>query len=147
MNQNIFIDLDGVILDSEWKIKKLIQESKPSNKEGWNMFFESIDWLNLLKTSSSINNSVGILKEVSMQKDNLMILTKIHTFLEARAKVFDLRKNRKINIPILFVPLHVDKSQIFSPINNDVLVDDSRKNIDDWNKFGGNGFYSMKIIN
>lgn len=137
--KNIFIDLDGVVLNSEQKIRDLIQERKPTSKKEWDIFFENIDWFELLKNSSSINHSVEILKEVSMHEDNLMILTKIHTLLEAQAKVYDLRENRKINIPILFVPPHVDKSQIYIPNNKEILVDDSQKNIDNWNKFGGNG--------
>lgn len=137
--KNIFIDLDGVVLNSEQKIKDLIQERKPTSKKEWDIFFDSIDWFELLKNSSSINNSVEILNEASSQNDNLMILTKIHTLLEAQAKVYDLRENRKINIPILFVPPHVDKSQIYIPVNNEILVDDSPKNIDNWNKFGGYG--------
>lgn len=131
-----FLDLDGVILDSEERIIEL----KERNKEiSWNDFFETLDWVNLLKDSKSINNSVEIIKELENKKKKIVILTKIHTLLEMQAKVFELRNNRGITSPILFVPPHVKKSQIYIPTNNEILIDDSLKNITDWNENCGKG--------
>ena len=55
------------------------------------------------------------------------------------AKVYDLRNNREIETPILFVPPHVKKSEIYIPNNKEILIDDSLKNINDWNNKGGEG--------
>lgn len=131
-----FLDLDGVILDSEERIINL----KEKNKElDWNNFFETVDWFKLLSESKTINNSVEIIRELENQKRKIAILTKVHTLLEMEAKVIELRRNRKIQSPIIFVPPHITKSQICIPSNNEILVDDSIKNIKDWNMFGGDG--------
>lgn len=131
-----FLDLDGVILDSEERIIEL----KERNKDiGWNQLFENVDWFKLLKESKSINNSVEIIKELEMKKKKIVILTKIHTLLEMEAKVRELRYNRGIITPLLFVPPHIKKSQIYIPSNKEILIDDNLKNINDWNYNGGNG--------
>lgn len=57
-----------------------------------------------------------------------------------QAKVSALR-SRKVEVPILFVPPHIKKSQIYLPGNGEILVDDSIKNIVDWEQKGGNGIY------
>ena len=60
-NNYIFLDLDGVILNSEEKVKNLIEKFNPQTKKEWEQFFHNIDWGKLLKESKSINNSVEIL--------------------------------------------------------------------------------------
>lgn len=131
-----FLDLDGVILDSEQRVMDL----KLKNPElKWDAFFEQLDWIKLLRESQEINNSLGILKELQSRKEKIAILTKVHTLLEAQAKICDLRENRKIIVPIMIVPPHVKKSQIYYPNNGEILVDDSSKNIIDWNMKGGRG--------
>ena len=79
------------------------------------------------------------MKELQSRKEKIAILTKVHTLLEAQAKIYDLRENRKIEVPIMIVPAHVKKSQIYYPKNGEILVDDSSKNILDWNLKGGRG--------
>lgn len=134
-----FLDFDGVILDSEQRVKVLINKFQPNSKSEWEEFFYSINWRELLEDSKHINNSVEIIKELELMKKKLMILTKIHTLDEMKAKTFDLRENRKITLPILFVPPHVRKSQIYMPTQHEILIDDSQKNVDDWIINGGNG--------
>ena len=138
-NNYIFLDLDGVILNSEEKVKNLIEKFNPQTKKEWEQFFHNIDWGKLLKESKSINNSVEIIQELQLIRQNLMILTKVHTLSEMQAKTLDLRENRMIRLPILFVPPHIKKSQIYLPSNGEILVDDSYKNIDDWINNGGTG--------
>ena len=50
-------------------------------------------------------------------------------------------RNKKIEVPILFVPPHVKKSQIYLPNNGEILIDDSIKNLIDWEQNGGNSIY------
>ena len=57
-----------------------------------------------------------------------------------QAKVNALRE-RKIEVPILFVPPHIKKSQIYLPKNREILIDDSIKNLLDWKQKGGIGIY------
>jgi hypothetical protein len=71
-------------------------------------------------------------------RDNLYILTKIHSLVEAKSKVEVLRKN-DIIIPMMIVPPHVRKSSIYVPDESCILVDDSKKNVVDWVENGGTG--------
>lgn len=136
MEKKIFLDLDGVILDSE---KRVVDLKKTYNDLSWDDFFNIIDWDKLLSESISINNSVEIINDIQKRKNNISILTKVHTLLEAQAKINELRNKRNITIPIIIVPPHIRKSQIYIPTNGEILVDDSEKNINDWNIKGGRG--------
>lgn len=136
MERKIFLDLDGVILDSE---KRVVDLKKIYNDLSWDDFFNIIDWDKLLSESISINNSVEIINDIQKSKNNISILTKVHTLLEAQAKINELRNKRNITIPIIIVPPHIRKSQIYIPTNGEILVDDSEKNIKDWNIKGGRG--------
>ena len=46
---------------------------------------------------------------------------------------------KKILIPVFVVPPHTKKSEIYIPDPKSLLIDDSKKNIDDWNNHGGRG--------
>ena len=62
------------------------------------------------------------------------------------AKVKSLR-SRKIEVPILFVPPHIKKSQIYLPNNGEILIDDSIKNLIDWEQNGGKSIYFNENLN
>ena len=73
-----------------------------------------------------------------MEQNLLTILTKIHSLKEMKIKAYDLRENRNIFSPIIFVPPDVQKHNIILP-NEQLLIDDSEKNITGWINNGGNG--------
>ena len=73
------------------------------------------------------------------KKSNIFVLTKIHSLVEAKVKIKLLREN-KIVVPVFVVPPHVKKSEICLPTETSLLIDDSQKNIDDWEDKGGIGF-------
>lgn len=56
-----------------------------------------------------------------------------------KTKVEDLRKSRNIQCPVFFVPPGIKKHQIVIP-NNQILIDDSKKNVKYWIENGGRGF-------
>lgn len=53
-------------------------------------------------------------------------------------KVQDLRENRHIYSPIIFVPPGIQKYEVVIP-NNQLLIDDSKKNINGWIEHDGQG--------
>lgn len=146
LNDYIFIDLDGVILDSEERMlerKYNLGFHDHKNKNEFNMYFEYTnsnpeEWDYIIKEAKPINNSIEIIKELESIKKKIAILTKIHTLYEMRAKIEDLRENRKITCPIFFVPPGIKKHQLIIP-NQQLLIDDSKKNIDGWIENGGTG--------
>lgn len=143
--KNIYLDLDGVILDSE---KLVVARKNDYPNLSWNEFFENLNWPKLLKESKEINSSVQIIKELQKIKNCLLILTKVHTLSEMQAKTIEIRENRGIELPIIFVPPHFKKSQIVLPKNNELLIDDNINNINDWNANGGKGvLFAEKMEN
>ena len=135
--QKIFIDFDGVIFDTE---QRVVERKNLRPDISWNDFFEELDWFELLDEAKVINNAIDYILEGQEKTKQLAILTKIHTLIEMEAKVKALR-SRKVEVPILFVPPHVKKSQIYLPNNGEILIDDSIKNLIDWEQKGGKSIY------
>lgn len=136
--ERIFIDFDGVILDTEERIVRL-KDNCPNLT--WDEFLDQLDWFLLLSEAKVINNAVDCIMEAQNNKQKeIFILTKIHTLLEMQAKATYLR-NAKVQTPVLFVPPHVKKSQIYLPANGEILIDDDIKNLVDWEESGGKGIY------
>ena len=142
----VFIDCDGVILDSEQRMLRKKEERGFLNHHDGKEFDDYFaladmldgEWEYIICGAKSINNSVEIIRELEMMKKNIAILTKIHSLKEMKIKVYDLRENRNIFSPIIFVPSGVQKHNIILP-NEQLLIDDSEKNIIGWINNGGNG--------
>lgn len=142
----IFIDFDGVILDSEERMlerKYGLGLYDHKNESEFDAYFEYTnlhpeEWGYIIKDAKPINNSVEIIKELESLKRKIAILTKIHTLQEMKVKTDVLRENLKILCPIIFVPPGVKKHQVVIP-NDQLLIDDSRKNIKSWIENGGRG--------
>lgn len=146
INDYIFIDFDGVILDSEERMlerKYNLGFHNHKDRDEFDQYFEYTnlhpeEWEYILKEAKSINNSVEIIKQLEELKRKIAILTKIHTLQEMKVKVEVLRYNLKIFCPVVFVPPGVKKHQVIIP-NNQLLIDDSKKNINKWIENGGRG--------
>lgn len=144
--KSTFIDFDGVILDSE---ERMLQRKydlglhNHKNESEFDKYFEYTnshpeEWDYILKEAMSINNSVEIIKELESLKKKIVILTKIHTLQEMKIKIEVLRDKFDILCPVIFVPPGIQKHQVVIP-NNQLLVDDSKKNIYRWIENGGQG--------
>ena len=149
----IFIDFDGVILDSEERMldrKDSLGLHDHKNKKEFNEYFNYTnlhpeEWDCIIRQANSINNSVEIIRELESLKRKIAILTKIHTLYEMKVKVDDLRNNRKIKCPIFFVPPGIKKHNVIIP-NGQLLIDDSEKNIKLWIENCGKGIVFDKTI-
>jgi hypothetical protein len=68
MNKEIYIDFDGVILNTQVEIDKKYYEHGGVIDESWNKVLENeIDWKKLLGDSKVIGNSLEVLKELYNQ--------------------------------------------------------------------------------
>lgn len=145
-NDYTFIDFDGVILDSEQRMlerKFNLGLHDHKNESEFDAYFEYTnlhleEWKYILKEAKSINNSVEIIRELENLRRKIAILTKIHTLQEMKVKTEVLREDLKILCPVIFVPPGVKKHQVVIP-NNQLLIDDSKKNIKGWIENGGKG--------
>ena len=145
-NDYTFIDFDGVILDSEQRMlerKFNLGLHDHQNESEFDAYFEYTnlhpeEWDIIIREAKSINNSVEIIRELESLKKKIAILTKIHTLYEMKVKIENLRENRKICCPVFFVPPGIKKYQVINP-NNQLLIDDSKKNVYGWIDNGGRG--------
>ncbi len=146
MNNYTFIDLDGVILNSEERMLERKYSLGFLNHKDETEFEKYFDYTNLhpeewdyiIRGANAINHSVEIIHELELLHKKIAILTKIHTLYEMKVKVEDLRLQRNIQCPIFFVPPGIKKHQVVIP-NNQLLIDDSEKNIAGWIENGGKG--------
>lgn len=132
-----FIDFNGVILDTE---SRMIELKRQYPGLTWNEFANTLDWDFLLRTSPVIDDAIALLREVSQMNDaRTTILTNVDLIVEEIAKVHFLR-NQGITLPIQFVPPSIQKSEVYIPDKDDILVDDRPDNVMFWNQCGGKGY-------
>lgn len=89
-----FIDLDGVILDSQERMLEKKKEAGFLNHEDpteFDNYFKIVDdlvgeWDYILGEAKPINNSIEIIKELESMKKRIAILTKINTLKEMKLK-------------------------------------------------------------
>ena len=137
----VYIDFDGVILDTEEQLFKEWRKNPnrhllPSIEKI--KYIQNEDWNYILNNSEVMNDSIYYLKEMDPNKS--AILTKVHSLEnEAFAKIEWIRKN-DIKQNIFFVPYNKKKSDVVLAQDN-ILIDDCLKNLDEWVHNNGNGIF------
>ena len=131
-----YIDFDGVILDTEdllfyeWR-KNPYRHSLPESEKI--KYIQESDWHKILNESPIINDAIYILKHMNPKES--AILTKVHSDYEASEKNIFLR-SQGVMQEIISVPYNERKCDIVDPKNN-ILIDDSVKNLSEWEEKGG----------
>lgn len=129
-----YIDLDGVILDTE----KLVFDDLLANKNTLNESFImqyviNLNWNYILKNANVLNDSINILKELDPKES--AILTRVHSDGEAQAKI-NYFKELGIKQEVIIVPYPYKKNDIVKAKDN-ILIDDCLKNLRQWVMDGG----------
>ncbi len=137
---NLYIDFDGVIVDSIKVTYKMLEEKGIDIKDTSKVreFYRELDWFKLLENINQINSSIRYIK--MLEKDGtykLYILTTVNSLNEIEAKVNYIRKFG-LNIPIISVPKGVNKNELVDAKDN-ILVDDYSGNLYPWENAGGIG--------
>ena len=128
----VYIDFDGVILDTE----ELLFEKWRENPNRHSLleidkirYIQNSDWNYIINNSEIINDSIYYLKQMDPSKT--AILTKIHSSAnEGFAKIKWLRA-QDVKQSIILVPYMLKKTDMVDA-NGNILVDDCLKNLDDW---------------
>lgn len=136
---NLYIDFDGVIVDTMTPTYKMLEElgidtsfDNPKAKE----FYSNLDWVKLLRTTPQINDPFKSIKQIRKQGLYTPIfLPKVNSMQEMDAKVDYIRKYDP-DTPIIFVPKNSNKSTMVNP-HNAILADDSNWNLYSWREDGG----------
>ena len=129
-----YIDLDGVILDTEDIIfNKMLFDCKNLNEKFIFPYVVNINWAYILKNAKVINDSINILN--SMDPIESAILTRVHSKQEADAKINYFRE-LGIKQEVIIAPYTVRKDEVVDAKNN-ILIDDCLKNLREWFNAGG----------
>lgn len=133
-----YIDCDGVILDTETGLFDEYYELKKVNPDlKKRQYLHDMDWEYWIWQAGVLGDAINILKNYDPR--NVDILTKVHSLQEARAKLNFFRSNGVRN-NVIIVPDGCSKSSVVDAFNN-VLVEDSNSNLDDWNMHHGIPIY------
>ncbi len=146
MNKEIYIDFDGVILNTQVEIDKKYYEHGGVIDESWNKVLENeIDWKKLLGDSKVIGNSLEVLKELYNQGQKTYIFSRVFSLGEAQEKINYLRDNNVLT-DFIICPKRARKSEVIIPNKNRILVEDSTSNAMDWKNNGGLELFFTKDI-
>ena len=137
--KNLYIDFDGVILDTLTPVynlaKKLNIDVKTQTKEV-GLLFSKIDWETLIEESPALNDSLNAIKKLSESKKfNISILTHINSLKEAKTKI-EFLDGLIDDLTIIPVPKSVSKTKI-TQTKGAILVDDFSGNLKEWEAAGG----------
>lgn len=134
----IYIDCDGVILDTETGLFDQYYQLKESNPNLKKLqYLQEMDWERWLKQAKILGNSIEILKYYNPK--DIYILTKVHSLQEATAKIKFFR-SLSVKNDIIIVPNEISKSSMVEALGN-ILIDDGNKNLEEWKKCGGISLY------
>lgn len=135
---NLYIDFDGVILDTIPILEQILIDSGISNDNETEKrkLFSNVDWEKMVRTTPQINDSINCIEVLrKSNKFNIAILTHINSLQEAVAKINFLEEMLP-DITKIIVPKEVSKTKMLET-KNAILVDDYGKNLDEWDSEGG----------
>ena len=137
--KNLYIDFDGVILDTITPVynlaKKLNLDVKTQTKEV-GLLYSKIDWEELINESPALSDSIDNIKKLKASKKfNISILTHVNSLKEAAAKIRFI--NGLFNdLTIIPVPKSCSKTMM-TQTEGAILVDDYSGNLKEWKESGG----------
>ena len=134
----LYIDFDGVILDSIPVIFKILEKTDidETDEKELTMFYENLDWNDIIKKAPQIHHSVSCIKKIiASKKFDVAILTHVNSQSEILEKVAYLKKELP-GITIISVPKQLHKTDMVNP-KGAILIDDFTGNLVDWDQKGG----------
>ena len=133
----VYIDFDGVILDTEqllFEEWRKLKDHKKLPEEEKIKYMKKQDWKYIVNNSEIINDSIYYLKQ--MDPNTSFILTKVHSLENEASSKIEWIRSQGIKQGIFIVPYPQKKTDIVDAEGN-ILVDDCLANLDDWKKQGG----------
>ncbi len=138
--KNLYIDFDGVILDTINITYELLKKEGINKKDqlATQKFYSEMDWKWLLQITPIINDGINcIQKIIDSGRFNVSILTHINSLNEAIEKVKYIRKHFK-DITVIPVPKAISKTKMVHT-KDAILIDDYDKNLSEWIEEDGIG--------
>lgn len=146
--KNLYIDFDGVILDTITPVynlaKKLNLDVKTQTKEV-GLLYSKIDWETLIDESPALSDSIDNIKKLKdSKKFNISILTHVNSLKEAKAKI-EFINSLFNDLTIIPVPKACSKTMM-TQTEGAILVDDYSGNLKEWQESGGIAVKFVKDI-
>lgn len=136
----LYIDFDGVILDTLPFYLDIINEAKDLPEEDRIILLSELDWSIIVEGSDEINNSIDNIKKIiESNKYDVSILTHCNSNQEFIEKEKFIR-SKNIDIPVIPVFRPTQKIEKVDP-KNAILIDDDINNLILWEEQGGIGIY------
>lgn len=134
---NLYIDFDGVILDTITPLYRDYEQQKIKD-ENREEFYINYPWHTIIDDKYIINDAISDIQEIiDSDKFNLAILTHVNSLNEAVLKVKYLRRYFK-DITIIPCPKKISKTQMIHT-KDAILIDDYAGNLRAWEKEEGIG--------
>lgn len=138
--RNLYIDFDGVILDTIPPLYKALDEAgiDKENQKEVQKFFSTFDFKEILKDENIINDGINAIRELNAcGKFNVSILTHINSLQEGIDKTKYIRRHLR-DVTMILVPKSIAKTQMVHT-KDAILVDDYPGNLEEWESKGGIG--------
>ena len=138
MKINLYVDFDGVILNSIDISYRKIKEAygNDASTEEAASFYQNIDWDSFIEECTPINNSIDNLQDIiDSGRFHVTVLSHVLSSNEADAK----RKFLNNRLPdIYFIPV-MKPNPKWSAVDckGAILIDDYSENLDLWKEHGG----------
>src|SRR5574344_2235800 len=123
--KQLYIDFDGVILDSMAKTYEELDKMKIDKKDQVKVkeYFRNIDWEKLIEETDIINDSINEIKKIcACKKFNVYILTHINSTNEMIEKIKYLHGVLP-EVTVVSVPKELSKTEVVNP-SAAILIDD-----------------------
>ena len=134
--KNLYIDFDGVILDTIPILYKLLDDAGVDkyDETAVRKFYHGIDWGKVLDEAEQINDSMlCIQKLIDSEKFNISILTHVNSLNEAIEKV---KYIREYFFDVTIIPKAISKTEMVHT-KDAILVDDYSGNLREWENANG----------
>ena len=134
--KKLYIDFDGVILDTIRVTYDMIANLKLGTDEEIRDFYYNLDWNHIIKQTPELKESISCIKKImATNKFEVNVLTHIHSYNEGVGKI-EYINNKLKDVGVILVPKEINKCDIVNP-KNAILIDDYLGNLDLWSDKGG----------
>lgn len=138
--KEVYIDFDGVILDTIPYLYKALDEAKieKNDSQAKCNFLANYDYSPYINDNYILNDSISCVKKlIDSKKFNVSILTHIISLKEGVLKIKYIKEHFE-DITIILVPKEISKTKMIRT-KNAILVDDYAGNLREWENEGGIG--------
>lgn len=136
--KRLYIDFDGVIMDTIPYLYAAVEESKIdiNNESAIREFYSHYNFNDIVNDKNILNDSINcIYKLIDSGLFEISILTHVNSLDEGVVKTNYLRKYFK-SITIILVPKEISKTKMIHS-KDAILVDDYSGNLKEWSDSGG----------